>query len=144
MAVMHEETFKIYHEDQTCVPDGYVYIDELIAPTIAVLNQKGYTTTFCCAGHPENDWFLIDDGEESGFSESGNARNAYIAFAKGIELPSLPGGFETERYDWDDFKLTIRKRYVFDDDYFERAQQILETMKELYEWALTLPEFEQK
>ena len=147
MAVMHKETFQIYHEDQTCVPDGYVYIDELIAPTIAVLNQKGYTTRFCCSGHPENDWFSLDRTEESGVQTSANPLNAYIAFETGIELPTLPEGFETERnvvYD----RLVIRKWYkvenAHDNEYFEKARQILDSMKELYEWALTLPEIEQK
>lgn len=147
MAVMHKETFKIYHEDMMRVPEGYVYIDELIAPTIAVLNQKGYTTVFCCSGHPENDFMILDRNEEAGFRKAANSLNAYIAFETGITLPYLPDGFEAERnvlYD----RLVIRKWYVVenahDNEYYEKARQILETMKRLYEWALTLPEAEKK
>ncbi|MBQ8513044.1 MAG: hypothetical protein IJ497_10545 [Clostridia bacterium] len=147
MAVMHKETFQIYHEDQTRVPDGYVYIDELIAPTISVLNQKGYTTRFCCSGHPENDRFIIDKEEESGFRKGYNSLNAYIAFETGITLPYLPEGFEESQnltYD----RPVIRKHYKVenehDNEYFEKARQILDSMKELYEWALTLPEFDAK
>ncbi len=51
MACMDKKTFQIYHNDQNIVPDGYVEIDEWIAPTIQVLNQKGYLTKFCCSGH---------------------------------------------------------------------------------------------
>lgn len=41
--------------------------DELIAPTIATLNKKGYLTSYCCSGHPvsggrkENRMFKISD-----------------------------------------------------------------------------------
>lgn len=32
--------------------DDYFECDDLIAPAIALLNKKGYKTTFCCSGHP--------------------------------------------------------------------------------------------
>ena len=32
--------------------DDYFECDDMIAPTISLLNKKGYKTAFCCAGHP--------------------------------------------------------------------------------------------
>ena len=32
----------------------YVDIDEKIVNAIKILNEKGYTTRYCCSGHPEN------------------------------------------------------------------------------------------
>ncbi len=70
----------------------------------------------------------------------------YIYFEDGITLPSLPPDFVAEHSPNEPRKLTIRKCYSFqkasDAQFFERAQNILETMKQLYEWALELPDFE--
>ncbi len=147
MAVMHKETFQIFHSDQNLVPEGYVEIDELIAPTIQVLNQKGYTTRFCCSGHPENDWLFRDSGEESGYHKAANPLTCYIMFAEGITLPNLPPDFEASQNTYLPVpRLVIEKWYVvqsaFDNQYYEKLRQILETMKQLYQWALDLPEFE--
>lgn len=144
MAAMHKETFKLYHNDQNLIPDGYADIDELIAPAIQVLNQKGYTTRFCCSGHPLDDLLVRDSGEELGYYKAGNPLNSYITFAEGITLPSLPPDFQAEENPHSS-RLVIRKWYVIecaeDNDFFEKSRRILETMKQLYEWALDLPEF---
>lgn len=53
MAYMHKKTFDIYaevHDIQN--PDDYFVVDDLIALPIQILNRKGYTTKFCCVGHP--------------------------------------------------------------------------------------------
>ncbi|MBO4932024.1 MAG: hypothetical protein J6I42_07550, partial [Clostridia bacterium] len=43
-------------------------------------------------------------------------------------------------------RLVIEKDHpitsAFEDQFFEKARRVLETMKELYEWALELPEFQ--
>ena len=43
----------------TCNPTtrGFVEIDDEIVEHIRILNEKGYETTNCCAGHIENIWF---------------------------------------------------------------------------------------
>ena len=146
MAVMHKETFKIYHNDQNIVPEGYVAIDELIAPTIQVLNQKGYTTRFCCSGHPLDDSLVIDSSKEKGYFEGGTFLGSYIMFEEGITLPSMPLGFEASYNTYTSRpRLVIKQNHeitnAFDDQYFEKSQKILETMKQLYQWALELPEY---
>lgn len=143
MACMHKKTFKIYHNDQNVVPEDYVEIDELIAPTIQALNQKGYTTKFCCSGHPSRVWLMLDEG---GYYETSSPLDSSIVFENNITLPFLPPDFEAEEREWYHGRLVIRKRYPIDDDnnvqYFERAEKILETMKQLYQWALNLPVFD--
>lgn len=144
MAVMHKETFKLYHNDMNIVPDGYVEIDELIAPTIQVLNQKGYTTRACCSGHPLDDCLMRDSGTEAGYYETGIPLTSYIMFAEGITLPNLPPDFEANQNTYNS-RLVIRKWYVvesaFDNQFYEKSRKILETMKQLYQWALDLPDF---
>ncbi len=144
MACMHKTTFKIYHNDQNLLPDGYVDIDELIAPTIQVLNQKGYITRFCCSGHPFNNWLMRESGE---YRETADPLESYIAFAEGITLPSLPPDFVAEQR-FGNLHLVIRKCYYIDNDFdsqfFEKAKKILATMEQLYQWALDLPAFEGK
>ena len=147
MAVMHCKTFEIYHNDQLIVPEDYIDVDELIAPTIQILNQKGYTTRFCCSGHPlTGHWLWRDAGAEEGYRKAGAPLMSYIAFEEGITLPSLPPGFvERPRYGGNP-RLVIEKDHPItsaaENQFFAKAQRILETMKELYEWALELPDFE--
>ncbi len=146
MACMHKETFKIYHNDQNMLPEGYADIDELIAPTIQVLNQKGYITRFCCSGHPFNIWLM--EGDEDDCQETAVPLNSYIAFAEGITLPSLPPDFVKEQSVGNSRSLIIRKWYKINNDsdnqFFEKAKKILKTMEQLYQWALDLPDFENK
>ncbi|MBE6570055.1 MAG: hypothetical protein E7658_07575 [Ruminococcaceae bacterium] len=149
MAAMHTETFEIFHNDQNIVPSGYVAIDELIAPTIQVLNQKGYTTMFCCSGHPLEEELTRTTKTEEGYYKTLAYFASYIVFEEGITLPSVPPDFEVRRKipgTKSASRLTIDKHYTLsktsDNPFFEMAQQILDTMKQLYQWALELPDFE--
>ena len=144
MACMHKETFQILHNDYRILPDGYVEIDELMAPIIQVLNQKGYTTKYCCSGHPMDEclaWIKTEQGSE--YQEMMILMASSIVFEEGITLPVLPSGFEV--VDNPASILEIRKSYyidnAFDNQFYERARSILETMKQLHEWALDLPDF---
>ena len=146
MAVMQKNTYKLFHNDQCIVPEGYVEIDEMIAPTIQVLNQKGYTTVFCCAGHPLDDCLWRDAQIETGYRETGIPLRTYIMFAEGITVPCLPPDFETDiNTARSQPRLVIEKLYqitsAFENQYYEKMRNILETMKQLYQWALDLPEF---
>ena len=57
-------------EDCRCAlyPYYLVQIDKLMVPIIRELNEKGYKTTGCCAGHPEQEEFAVS--------------GIYIAFAE--------------------------------------------------------------
>ncbi len=142
MAVMDEKTFEIYHNDLGAVPDGYVEIDELIAPTVQVLNRKGYITKYCCSGHPFEKWV-----ESKGLSNGTRPIRSYICFENGITLPRLPHGFSVSEVLERRFNTTvIEKTYFPDDDgkdhFYNIARQILVAMTDLYKWALDLPNYE--
>ena len=67
-------------------------------------------------------------------------------FEEGITLPSLPHDFtSTQNTSAPRPRLVIEKDHpvtsAAENQFFEKARRILETMKELYEWALELPEF---
>lgn len=131
---MHgQKTFDIYHNDQHIIPDGYIEIDELIAPSIQALNRKGYITVLCCSGHPLNDWLIYGDSE---YWKLNAAPYSYITFKEGIFLPALPPEFVIEP----DSILVIRKNYAVS-SFFETSRNILQTMETLYKWTLNLPEF---
>lgn len=48
-------------EDCRCAlyPYYLVQIDKLMVPIIRELNEKGYKTTGCCAGHPDQEEFVV-------------------------------------------------------------------------------------
>ena len=56
MAFMCMECYEVYDCSMEFCPksgcDGSVFeIDELMLPTIKMLNEKGYLTEYCCSGH---------------------------------------------------------------------------------------------
>ena len=146
MTIMHKETFDIYHNNQN-LPDGCVEIDELIAPVIQVLNRKGYITRFCCSGHPVDRYLRTEEQKAKDTRDTYMDFISYIAFEEGITLPVLPSGFVVEPAEPNNSSsgLVAKKMYcidnAFDNQVYERARSMLETMKQLYEWALDLPDF---
>ena len=61
-----------------CYPYYLVQIDKLMVPIIHELNSKGYKTTGCCAGHPDEDEFTTT--------------GIYIAFAEDYDFDNFPEG----------------------------------------------------
>jgi hypothetical protein len=99
-----------------------VWLDELIAPAIIVLNKKGYTTKYCCSGH----WYE-------------NYSYMYIYFNDWVLLPEkLPDGFVKDKGD----KITIRntndnfKNYSVE----EKFKFVTESNLRLLEWVNALPD----
>jgi len=65
MAIINGKTFEIYsHSADPRTLENSFECDDMIAPIIRTLNLKGYTTTFCCAGHP-----YIEESEAIVYSE---------------------------------------------------------------------------
>ena len=170
MAFMHEKTFDIVVEKSIKNPDDYFWVDDLIALPVQILNRKGYITEACCAGHPF-DW-LQENGKYADESEQVNAEilalrktyksfTGYIAFQKGISLPTLPPcilrlsgedyiiiyGKESVDYIYEDNppvtigSITLWDTKISDNDIYKFMRRQIETMEQLYEWALNLPEY---
>lgn len=119
---LNKRDFEIYDESKcprlNC--DGMVVeIDELIAPTIIILNQKGYMTEFCCSGH----WY-----NKSTFKP-------YIKFVDKENTPEMiPDGWDFEgncviRYtDQTKFKSTI-----------DQFSCVATLNQRILQWAIDLP-----
>lgn len=84
MAYMCLECYEIYNMSlpyclkETCNCGQVIEVDELMLPTIMILNQKGYCTEFCCSGHAYQGYcspyilfnsLLSEMLKESGFNE---------------------------------------------------------------------------
>ncbi len=143
MPYMHHKTFEIYMEVQDeKTPNEWFFVDDMIAPTIQLLNRKGYTTEWCCAGHP----FIgcMNVHPQSGVEykcENFFARQLYVSFAEGvISLPPLPDGFYTTTYGG---TICIRYDYLPYEDAYVFMATALEANKRLYEWVLSLPTYKE-
>lgn len=120
-----KKKFNIYYEvSDIRIKSPLFEVDEFLAPIISIFNKKGYRTEYCCSGHLTN----VDFGEFS----TPNA-DCYIMFKKHYSiLDSLPDGFTTEiNTNRSNKAVTIRKYYTQENRFYE----IMDTMKELYEWA---------
>ena len=99
-----------------------VKLDELIVPIVKILNQKGYTTKYCCSGHSYDIFEAV---------------NFYIMFERGIRIPEeLPANFIRESNN------TIRKSYKNnkENDEIPLHYEILNTVADVLSWAIRLEE----
>lgn len=133
--------------------DGFD-IDTLLAYPISILNNKGYKTLQCCEGHPLSDVYykLANDYKQSELSDSCDRdrifeirRNldgenyvcfegypitgAFVIFADGIELKSIPSGWdyrEDNSIRWD------CESYINPTDYYKK---LIFAIESLTDWA---------
>jgi hypothetical protein len=107
-------------------------VDEMIAPVISLLNKKGYWTVYCCSGH-------FDDCKYDGFNTSNSS--CYIMFVDKFEFKDikLPEGFSKEQDTYFQGRIGIRKWYKSENRDWNRMLEIMDTMKDLYDWAVKLP-----
>ena len=100
-----------------------IEIDELMIPTIKVLNEKGYCTKFCCSGH-----------------YYGQTPNGYIMFEEGIDIPNLPKGWDKEECNG---CVTIRSTMLDGAGIrptIKDFKKICDNAKILIDWANKLPD----
>ena len=138
MAYMHRNSFEIYMDVQDeKTPNEWFFVDDMIAPSIQLLNRKGYTTAWCCAGHPCTAYF---DGVYK--CEEFFSRQLYVAFTEGVTtLPSLPDGFYTTTFG---DTLAIRYDYPAEiTDAYDFMAKALEINKRFYDWVLLLPDYKE-
>ena len=136
MATMCEKCYEVdtrkYKPKRLCKHCGglLVQIDEMMLPTISLLNKKGYRTVFCCSGHAYD---LLNNPYM--FFET------YICFENYVSLPNIPDGFHRNG-DFYGGRFSIGKN-IFDDwsDTYRQAE-LLKNNLILLEWALALPQHE--
>ena len=155
----------VYFDDYTHTPASSFSIldlvggfecDDLIAPTIQVLLNKGYKTEFCCQGHYYNYIWVNDEANEFDdylyMLEKHNIKlvkdvyydTPYIIFKKPYipNFKNLPKGWEVDSLEtvcgiYYDLFSEIEK-----EDLFKFNEKILNVMKDLYTWSLSLPKYE--
>jgi hypothetical protein len=115
------------------------HCDEWIAPTISLLNSKGYKTGYCCSGHPVyftkySDWQPL---------------GTYILFEEGIvsKFKDLPNGFYVCNHNSNAIRWQVfehgKRRFPSRLDYEHHHEVIFALAKvlgNLHKWALDLPD----
>lgn len=152
MAYIENGTWEIYQDVSSVTRDmeDFFEVDELIAPTIAILNKKNYKTAFCCSGHifkslvgltvtagfkGEIEGIKIDSNEGDDDIEIDMVQDisdVYICFEKIHDFESLPSGFYYDDYDEG---TVIRRELEEGEGSIERAEELLKVAKELKAWA---------
>lgn len=97
-----------------------VEIDELIAPTIITLNQKGYITEYCCSGH----WYKTKESFKP-----------YIKFVDKESFPPIvPDGWEIK----DACVIKHKSKNEFTST-IEQYSYVAKLNQLLFQWAIDLP-----
>ena len=92
-------------------------VDAIIAPTIQVINQKGYRTSACCSGHADKGYKI-----------------AYVQFGFGELTPeAIPSGWYWAEDGLMEYEYTSECATDFE-------QEITNTMSALLTWAESLPD----
>ena len=97
-------------------------IDELLLPSIVLLNAKGYWTKCCCSGH----------------FHSGTSDSAYILFEKTVKeehFGGLPKGFT---YEAGNQNLVCIRRQLRGKDQFDLHRKAVEASIDVLEWARSI------
>jgi len=110
--------------------------DELLAPTISLLNKKGYKTLYCCSGHIKPSDVLVYNHVYSKYQKNLNI-DCYIAFEKPVKLSNVPDGYNIEKSEDSDF-ITIRKEFDCNKHSHTLLYEIIDNAKILYEWSKKL------
>ena len=79
-SIIDRETFEVFEHAEN-YPKAFI-CDKRIAPSVALLNKKGYKTIASCSGHYRLEW-----NEQS-------KTVIYILFDKEYKFDSIPDGFE--------------------------------------------------
>ena len=117
------------------------HCDEWIAPTISILNKKGYKTAYCCSGHPVSE----GDKRKADYNCEAEFFGTYIVF-QNVEDIKLSPSFD---FDADDRKV-IRWKITYNDKSYnvaledfsthvERLFALTKTLIELHNWVEDLP-----
>lgn len=126
MAYIDRKTFKPYSDISVSEVEQRSFdCDDLIAPVISILNQKGYVTNFCCAGHPYPQYeemyvLLYEDNYEAISSTWGRfiPGDKFLyenAVCKKVSLEEVPEGHQFDDVDID-FERPFSIYYIETDD----------------------------
>lgn len=139
---MNKKTFEMKSSGKKLVfnvwikDEEYFEVDDSIARTIQILNQRGYKTTYCCGGHS---CFK--------FVRKSGSTHIYIMFDEIIDFENLPKNFKSKQFEriynkeGDAKMCTIVERVVGYDEnttYEQLENKLFFIHKNLRKWALEL------
>lgn len=150
MSLIHKESFDVLDNCEQGKENEYFEVDENIALIISMLNKKGYKTTYCCSGHAFDGITELYAEDKSTFDclifsnlqdiryengrykavDRGNTKSCYIIFEKDYAFLELPEGFTYDKND-----KRIEKEYMSESDSYDLIIEIVDSMRELYEWT---------
>ena len=161
-SIISKDTFEVFKHEEDC---PYAFIcDKRIAPIIALLNKKGYSTFASCGGHYKNEfyeWFNEDISNLESLIEDTKviiteARDdsfdyitwvdktlVYVLFDKEYVFDNLPEGFEL--CENDDNRTCIQCFVSYYDENNKRKKRNIvekeldEKINKLNEWVKELP-----
>lgn len=127
-SIIDRETFEVFEHAED-YPKAFI-CDKRIAPSVALLNKKGYKTLASCSAHYRLEWNEQD------------RTTTYIAFDKDYKFDTLPEGFEKNISS--DGKVCIDRFIMLCEngklrDRFEFERELDNTCQKLYEWVENLP-----
>ena len=145
MMYIDSKTFEVIGDISDARISGPLFeCDELLAPTISILNKLGFRTEFCCSGH------AYDYKENKNCTVPYWINNScYICFSKELEEMEKDGFITPEGYEVmksDDYfdvvedgeapwKVQIFKEFNTNESPF---LQVLDNAKALYTWACAM------
>lgn len=115
--------FECYQCPKNKCNGGYVVeVDELFLPIIKILNQKNYTTTFCCSGHVYE-----------------SHPHSYISFIAGTELPTIPDMYKIIESEYESYKsIHIDREFSTNKTEDRLYIDIINNAKNVLKWAKEL------
>ena len=117
MVYIGQKSYRLYKsiEDKN-IDEPLFECDELLAPTIQILNLFGYKTTYCCSGH------LVDNEYDTNvlkdYPEKVHKGDCYIIFEKSVEELRKSGFVPiNEAIPMTDAESIIMKEFTFKNEH---------------------------
>ena len=122
---------KCFINSCNCKDNDYVEIDDKILDTIKLLNSKGYITEHCCSGHYGSEQLYVIFNRLYAFNEDKLPEGFYVDNKNTYRI--YPRTSIHSKQFW-----TLDKETTKDDDSIN--SYIDKINKDLYNWALSLPD----
>lgn len=118
----------------------YFECDDLIAPAILLLNNKGYKTKYCCCGHP---LMRVDPHDENKIiTYPGYGSEFYILFENNYEFPTPPDNGKLVPDKSGNTCIRAKLVNLGEHDAYEEIYDVYDRIyqfnKSFYEWVKTL------
>ena len=119
MAFIDSKTFKPHAEITVPEVEARSFeCDDLIAPVISILNQKGYETNFCCAGHPYPNYeemylLLYEDTNEAISSTMGHFKLDDEFLESAVVYRKVSPDDIPDEHGFDDIEIDTKRPYSF-------------------------------